>query len=174
MSNRQIEVLRNVPIFAGLGDAELIKLSKLLENKKFQAGDVLVREGDLASEMYVIFEGSVRVERERPGTDTPPLVITTLAEGSCFGEMALIDIQPRSASVVAETSGEMEIFHNGDFLQLSEWNIHSFALIVMNIAREISRRLRGANKTLLELSKSGEPEGEKDRELIHRIGRSVP
>ena len=172
MSDHQIEVLQQIPILAGIGEEDLLKLCSLLENRTFRAGDVLVREGDLASEMYVVFEGRVRVERDLPGGDA--LQIATLGPGSCFGEMALIDIQPRSASVIAETDGELEVLHNMDFLTLTEWNINSFALIVMNIAREISRRLRGANKALLELTTSSESTRAHAKRIIPKVGRGVP
>src|SRR5687768_4471847 len=85
--------LRTVPIFGGLEDGELRRVDSYADIRTYPVGATLVQEGDLAKEMFVILRGSVEI---RKGEQT----LNRLGRGDCVGEMSLIDIQPRSASVV--------------------------------------------------------------------------
>lgn len=68
--------------------------------------------------------------------------------GDTFGEMELIDIQPCAATVRADKKTSVVTFTNADLYTLSKWNLKTYAMIIMNLAREISRRLRAANEAL--------------------------
>jgi len=78
--------------------------------------------------------------------------------GDTFGEMELIDIQPCAATVRAETDTTAVTFTNADLYHISKWNLKTYAMIIMNLAREISRRLR-ANNSLLSLELYGRQDG---------------
>lgn len=139
--------LRTVPIFGGLEDAELARLWSYTEVHAHAAGDVILREGELAKEMFVLLEGSVEIFSTDPttGAEQP---LRTLNKGDCFGEMALIDIQPRSASVRTLTPVRLMVIGFDDLIRVYQFNMQTYTIIVLNIAREISRRLRRANEQL--------------------------
>ena len=94
--NERIELLRNVPLFSGLSDRHLRAIARHTDEVTVKEGKVLARQGETGREFLVIVDGSARVERD--GT-----TISRLGSGTFFGEMSLIDGQPRTASVVAET-----------------------------------------------------------------------
>jgi CRP-like cAMP-binding protein len=92
--------------------------------------------------MFVLEAGEVAVLRRWEGQH---LTLGHLREGDCFGEMALIDLFPRSATVQAvETCNAIEL-STESFHRLAEVDLEQFALLHMNIARELSRRLRVAD-----------------------------
>ena len=76
--------------------------------------------------------------------------------GDCFGEMALIDIQPRSASVRSLEDSLLFCFSNRAFGSLRDWNLRTYTLITLNLAREISRRLRRTDALLAEFAESSD------------------
>jgi CRP/FNR family transcriptional regulator, cyclic AMP receptor protein len=102
----------------------------------FKAGSVIFREGDEARELFVIKSGQVRIQI---GNKT----ITELAPDSIFGEMALIDNEPRSATAVAVTDVELVPVSEKQFLFLVSQTPY-FALKVMRV---LAQRLRATNKT---------------------------
>jgi CRP-like cAMP-binding protein len=96
--------------------------------------------------MYVLESGRAAVVKEWQGRE---LLLRELGPGDCFGEMALIDLSPRSASVQAlEDCSAFEIFA-ASLHQLYQRDLEQFALIQMNMARELSRRLRATDERLL-------------------------
>ena len=125
---------------------EAIKLSHQLlaaagsPTTTFAAGEVIFREGDKADKMYVVLSGEVEVHLQ--GT-----VIDTLAQGATFGEMALIDGSPRSATVVAKTSSEVAGINEKTFVLLVD-EMPYFALSTM---RNLVDRLRRTNEQWLAL-----------------------
>jgi CRP-like cAMP-binding protein len=86
-------------------------------------------------------------------------LLRTLERGDCFGEMALIDLQPRSASVRAIEDCEAIRLSAANLYQVYEKNVEQFTMIQMNLGREISRRLRDADERIFE-SRMGAPEAE--------------
>jgi CRP/FNR family cyclic AMP-dependent transcriptional regulator len=108
-----------------------------IETRKIRAGDVIFREGDKADELFVIKSGSVRIQ---VGNRT----MADLAADNIFGEMALIDNEPRSATAVAITDVELVPISEKRFLFLVSQTPY-FALKVM---RTLAQRLRATNKSL--------------------------
>ena len=103
--------------------------------RRYKAGDVIFREGEPAQELYIVKSGRVEV---RLGNR----VLDTLPELSIFGEMALVDRSPRSATVVAATDTTIVPVGEKQFLFLVSRTPH-FAL---NVMRVLAQRLRSANK----------------------------
>ncbi len=93
------EVLRNAPIFKGLTGKDLGKILPLLEEENFNPESYIIREGSVGDSMYIISEGSVRVLKSVNKVEE--MVINHMYHDSYFGELALIDNLPRSASIVA-------------------------------------------------------------------------
>ncbi len=143
---RNIDFFRNVPIFGGVPDCELVRVCTYADWRRYEAGEVVVREGELAKAMFVVLEGRVAV---RKGPEERQLC--ELSSGDCFGEMAIIDIQPRSATVVATESAVLMALGFDDLCRIQQSNLETFTLIVLNVAREISRRLRATNELVAEL-----------------------
>jgi CRP/FNR family cyclic AMP-dependent transcriptional regulator len=107
-----------------------------IDAQSFKAGGVIFREGDEARELFVIKSGQVRIQI---GNRT----VTELVADSIFGEMALIDNEPRSATAVAVTDVELVAVSEKQFLFLVGQTPY-FALRVMRV---LAQRLRATNKT---------------------------
>lgn len=142
MDARRIALLQQMPLFGGIR-ADIIEflLSECAE-RRVPCGEFFFREGDAGESMFVLEAG--RAEVRKAGRDGSRL-LTTLGPGDCLGEMALLDLSGRSASVQAvEDCSGFEIFA-ANLYQLYERDVEQFSLIQMNIARELSRRLRAAD-----------------------------
>ena len=147
MSSSRIDLLQQMPVF---GAASADTLSFILEGTRdvvVPAGECFFRRGDEAHSLFVLESGRVEVTREHEGRD---FRLTTLGPGDCFGEMAFIEVRSRNATVRAlEDCAAIEIpletLH-----ALYERDVDQYLLIQMNLAREISRRLREASRLRFE------------------------
>jgi CRP-like cAMP-binding protein len=137
-------MLKDVGLFGGLTDEILGTLARELPTRHVEAGEVVVKEGDDAREMYVVIGGELEVVKEaRMGGDVR---VALFGPGDWFGEMAIIDPQPRSATVRAVAPTMVLCITAEDVERLLyRRDVKSYALFVMNIARELSRRLRVAD-----------------------------
>ncbi len=139
MKPLQMELLQRMPIFGAIREDTLHFLLDRVQEVHLEAGQLFFREGDRAESMYVLETGKVAVLKGWHGHE---LLLHYLQSGDCFGEMALLDLFPRSASVRAETACKAMELGCTDLYRLFERDAEQFALIQMNIGREISRRLR--------------------------------
>jgi CRP/FNR family transcriptional regulator, cyclic AMP receptor protein len=145
MHGDRVELLQRMPIFGALREDTLETLlvdAPLVERR---AGECFFREHDAATAMYVLEVGRVLVFRSWHGGDHP---LHALHAGDCFGEMALMDLQPRSASVRALEDCRAIELATSALYRLFERDPEQFALIQMNLGRELSRRLRAADDAL--------------------------
>ncbi len=146
-------LLPDLAIFSGLAPDEIEKVMTLLKWCEFEPGELIARQGDIGSVMYIVGQGECEVVVDMgPGAD--PLVLATVGLGACLGEMALIEIKPRSASIRAAGNCGLFQLTNSDFLHLYEWNLHTYTLMVLNVARELSRRLRRSNHVITACARS--------------------
>lgn len=106
-------------------------------------GDLVYEEGDPAHEMYVVVEGKLEVFKPSRSIDLP---LTELVPGDFFGDMSFIDMQPRSATVRAADHTALWKLSYGELRKTYEQDLKCYTLVVMNIARELSRRLRRADR----------------------------
>lgn len=142
MDARRIALLQQMPLFGGIRADILEFLLSECAERRVPRGEFFFREGDAGESLFVLEAG--RAEVRKAGRDGSRL-LSTLGPGDCLGEMALIDLSGRSASVQAiEDCSGFEIFA-ANLYQLYERDVEQFALIQMNIARELSRRLRAAD-----------------------------
>jgi CRP/FNR family transcriptional regulator, cyclic AMP receptor protein len=138
--------LRNIGLFGALPEEVLAHLAATLTPATPSAGDVVFREGEEAREMFVVVSGEIEVlKRSKRGIDAR---VALLGPGDWFGEMGLLDVQPRSATVRALAPARMLRITSADFDALYRYDVKSYALIVLNLARELSRRLRVADGIL--------------------------
>lgn len=139
--------LRGIGLFGALSDEVLIYLCETLEARQIAAGDLVFREGDGGRELYVVLEGQLEVlKRSSAGVDTP---VATLGPEAWFGEMSVIDVQPRSATVRAVAPSRLLRVRAADLDALYRRDLKAYALVVLNLARELSRRLRAADGLLV-------------------------
>ena len=143
-----LELLRGMAIFGALNDDTLRLILDGSETVEVAAGESFFQEGDRATALYVLQSGSVVVERHWQDSS---IVLGRLKRGDCVGEMSLIDMQPRSASVRAlEDCRAMKIVF-AMLHRLYKQELEQYAMIMMNLGREVSRRLRLADEHLLQL-----------------------
>ncbi len=143
-SQADLDFLAGIPIFGGLPDAQLSTIYHRSERHEFAPEQVLVKEGDLGDAVYVLLKGQVVVRK-----GARPEILGTLGPGDCIGEMAIIDIQPRSASVFTTESTTVLRLDCPTLFQIQREDLGAYTMLVMNCAREISRRLRTANTRIL-------------------------
>jgi CRP-like cAMP-binding protein len=144
-----VELLQQMPIFGGIGDAALRVLLEPAPTISVAAGAFFFRERDPADCMYVLESGRVEVLKDWAGRE---LLLRELGAGDCFGEMALLDLFPRSASVRALDACRALALTPAHLARLFEHDVEQFALIQMNIAREMSRRLREVDELLFRVT----------------------
>lgn len=148
MTPGRLALLQAMPIFGALRDDALDVLLEGAPTVQRARGQYYFREGDTAQAMYVIETGAVEVQKRWEGSDWP---LHPLHAGDCFGEMALMDLFPRSASVrVVEDCLAIEIAITA-LHRLAERDMEQFALIQMNIGREVCRRLRATDELLFQV-----------------------
>lgn len=145
MAATRIELLQAMPIFGALRADALQFLLELSRTVTVPAGQYFFREGDQAVRVYVLEAGRVAVLKRWQGQALP---LHERGRGDCFGEMALLDLFPRSASVRGLEDGSALALTAADLLRLFERDAEQFALIQMKIGRELSRRLRQSDEAL--------------------------
>jgi CRP-like cAMP-binding protein len=147
-----VATLRAAGIFGALSDEVLTTFGQSLSTERFATGDVVFREGDPARCLYVLLEGEVEVVKRSHGTREHRVAV--LGPTDCFGEMSLIDVQPRSATVRAISPLRVLRVNSEDFDRLYRQDVKSYALVALNIARDLSRRLRVADAILADVAGS--------------------
>ena len=145
LSAARLELLQRMPIFGAIRDDVLEFVLERTRTVSVPEGAFFFRENDAASCMYVLESGRVAVLKSWQGRE---LLVKHFQQGDCFGEMALMDLLPRSASVRAEADCTALELLPATLLALFERDIEQFALIQMNIGREVCRRLREADELL--------------------------
>ena len=107
----KLELLRQVPLFAGCSKRELGEISTLADELGLPAGTTLIEEGRQGHEFFVLVDGEVDVRRKGRK-------VTSLGGGSFFGEMALVSSKPRNATVTATTPVRVLVVHEQAFRRL--------------------------------------------------------
>jgi CRP/FNR family transcriptional regulator, cyclic AMP receptor protein len=155
-SEARIELLQHMPIFGGIRADVLQFLLGLCPVVSVPAKEFFFREHDQADSMFVLEAGKVAVVKSWRGQE---YVLSILKEGDCFGEMAIMDLGPRSASIRAVEDCTAIHLSAANLYQVYEQDSKQFALIQMNMGREVSRRLREADSRLFR-ARMGMPEAD--------------
>jgi len=137
------EVLRTVPLFQALRAGDLRHLAGLASVRSYKAGGVIVKQDDTAVALYCILSGGVRIERQRPDGEGQ-VTLAELGPGGFFGEMALLDDFPRSASVVATAPTQCALISKWDFQK----ELKAHPEIGLALLRVLSRRVRTLDEQL--------------------------
>ncbi len=132
--------LREIGLFGALAEDVLEHLARSIKTVRATPGETIFHEGESGREMFVVLDGEVEVtKRSRRGRDTR---VALLGPADWFGEMSVLDMQARSATVRAVAPSRLARFTSEDMDALYRFDLKSYALIVLNIARDLSRRLR--------------------------------
>jgi len=135
--------LRSAPVFGGLEGRSLESVRSMLRPLQLSAGAVIFSDGELGRTMYLLARGEVEVRGRSAGGRSVPIV--RLGPGECFGEMALVELQPRSATVVATKASVLYSLNNLDLYRLFQNDNYAYVIVLQNICRLLSRRLRKAD-----------------------------
>jgi CRP-like cAMP-binding protein len=147
MQEPRIELLQKMPIFGGIRDDTLAFLLGRSGMVHVRSGDYFFREDDAAQSVFVLETGRAAILKRWQGEQR---LLRNLEQGDCFGEMALMDMKSRSASVLAIADCSAIELSAGCLLELYERDLEQFTLIQMNMGREVSRRLRETDDRLFE------------------------
>lgn len=150
-SESRIRFLQSHALFGGLTDEQILPVLALLRDENFAPGEIIVSEGEPGDRMHFILSGTASVFKDATPDipdDDACAALSVMKPGDAFGEMALIDVQARSASVRALAPMETLSLSNRDLHKLYKTHPELFTMIILNIARELSRRLRRADAKL--------------------------
>jgi len=141
---RPAELFAQIPLFQGLSDEDREALAERLAEKSFKAGDIVFSQGEKGSSMYVVQSGAVQIYLPSKEKDLPPVVLKDLHTGEYFGELAIFDDKPRSASVRAVVDTVLlELTRD----ELAE-HLGRSQKAAMTILAEMAERLRETNAML--------------------------
>jgi CRP/FNR family cyclic AMP-dependent transcriptional regulator len=129
-------MLDKIPLFSGLPEEALTKIEQHGSIKSYKKNTIVINEGDETDSLYVILSGRVKVFLS--GEDGREAVLNHQGPGEYFGEMALIDRQPRAASVMTLEPSRFMIISRGDFMDCLAANPE----IAMNLIRPLNSRIR--------------------------------
>jgi CRP/FNR family transcriptional regulator, cyclic AMP receptor protein len=141
--------LGQIPIFGGLSSQFLQWIIEAGTMGNVPEGAQVISEGEPARSLFVVCEGELEICKL--GSHGSEVRLAVLKAGDCVGEMSLIDIQPRSATVRTLTPAVLFRLSHVEIGKLYQQHPEVYTLLVLNIAREISRRLRLADKLLADM-----------------------
>jgi len=134
------ELLIRCPLFAELSAGEADSLAAFLRRRRYRAGEPVFREGDPGTAFYVVETGEVKILLG--GSEGKEVVLALFGPGEFFGELALLDGEPRSADAVVTTAAELLILVREDFLRF----LRDMPGVAVNMLASLSRRLRRTDR----------------------------
>ena len=154
--------LRNVELFSGLLAEQLAALEQTAEMRAYESGEVIFQEGDPGDGIYIVLEGLVQVSTRV--SETERRVLTRVEPGDFFGEMAILDDRPRSATASAESDTKVYFLHRDDLIKILDQS----PKLAVSLLREFSLRLRDFNRRYVQESLQAER-----LTLVGRFARSI-
>jgi CRP/FNR family transcriptional regulator, cyclic AMP receptor protein len=145
-----IAQLQRYSLFGGLLAEDIEQVRPYLELASWHTGEYVIKEGEANGRLHFVLDGLVRVSKRNR-------TLVDLGEGETFGEVELLDVMPAVASIVALRPTKLAMISNRSLHSLYKSNPALFAMLVMNLARDLARRLRRMDE--LACSCNG-PEGE--------------
>lgn len=141
-----IDFLKKVPFFSNLNETHLGYIADICAKKQLKAGTILFREKEPGSDFFIVQSGSIKLYMSNQSGDEK--ILSIFKSGDSFGELALIDGKPRSASAQALENSTMIVLGAADFLELLKWNFE----ITLCIMQELAKRLRDTNQHVHDLT----------------------
>lgn len=159
VTQAEAAALRNtlgaVPFFQALTPEELDSIVALGRLVPYAKGAVLFREGDPGEALYIVVDGSVRISKVVPGAQEEAMAF--MVQGACFGEMALFDGFPRSATAIAHENCRVLVIHRQAFEDLLEGDPVIARKILWAFCRSLSVRLRETTDRIVALFAMARP-----------------
>jgi CRP/FNR family cyclic AMP-dependent transcriptional regulator len=141
--------LLQTPFFGGLEEVALDCILGMTKERRCTVGEAVFNEGEQGRSMYVVLEGRLIASRMTRGTRVR---LRHFNAGDFFGEMTLIEMQPRAWTVSAEQPARLLELSGSDMHRLYEKNIKAYVLVLQNVNRELCRRVRMSDNRLAELA----------------------
>lgn len=142
-------ILKKIPIFGGFDDEQMYKIFSVLEDVRYDKGKHIFKQGDPPTHIYIILKGRVRFIKERKEQGEEDQIIYEFGEGRCIGEDSVIGIHPHTLTAMAVENVELAMISKKALLDIFETDKDLFAHLILNISREISRRLKMTDNLLL-------------------------
>ena len=139
MTAQTADFLATIPLFSGLAHDELLRFAEVTRERSYPKGSVILFQDDPGDSLYVLRQGRVKVVLI--GEDGREVILGVLEAGAHFGELTLIDDQPRSAHVIAMEDAQLLVLRREDFRKRVEEN----PSVAWALLTELSRRLRRAD-----------------------------
>lgn len=140
----QPSVLKKFDLLNGLSEEQLENIIPLMVQAEYDLNDTIITEGKSNDKIYFIINGQVEIIKGNT-------LIARLGEGSAFGDMEVLDVIPATASARALSQVSVLTIANRALRAIYNMDVKTFSLIIMNLARELSRRLRKMDETLASL-----------------------
>jgi CRP/FNR family transcriptional regulator, cyclic AMP receptor protein len=136
-----LEKLKKIPFLKGIKDNDdyMTRLLGIIKIRKYQEGRYVIREGEIGSELFIVYKGGVEIRKRTRAGDDYTVIILRAEDNAFFGEMALIDDDKRSATVITLENSIFLVIAKEDFITLG----NQFPAIGLPITRAISRILAG-------------------------------
>jgi len=139
--NLRLDTLKYISLFRHLSMKELVKVLEVMRVEKWKPGEVVIREGETGHSLYVIVEGELEVSRGGKA-------LAELQSGDHFGEMALLNAKPRSATVKALTKARLLVMDKSRFQELLQKEVSLGMKLLWTFAQVLSLRLDTANEPI--------------------------
>lgn len=138
------EGLKRFDLFAALDEAQLWAVAQLLEEERHAAGATIFAEGDSGDRMYLVDEGAVRISKRIHDGGEEALAV--FRDGDYFGELSLVDEQPRSADAVADSDVVLQALSRENFHALIGSDSKATTAMMLALVRTLAGRLRETNE----------------------------
>ena len=147
--SEEAHAIRKVPIFENLSPKEITAVEKLIHKRSYVTDEEIFREKDPGGGMYIIMDGKVSIVKNYGGDHGQTLA--TLEDGDFFGEIALLDESPRTATAISLSDSMILGFYRTDLYELVDRRPKLAVKIIVNLARVVSERLRHSNANAQDL-----------------------
>jgi CRP/FNR family transcriptional regulator, cyclic AMP receptor protein len=135
------QALQKYSLFGGLAEEQIESIIPLMQYEQYGPGDFIITEGKPNDKIYFLIEGQVEVTKK----DT---VLSRFSEGEAFGEMEVLDVMAAVATIKSLSSVTLMSISNKNLREIYKLDVKIFSLMIMNLARDLSRRLRKADEKL--------------------------
>ncbi|MDH4224146.1 MAG: cyclic nucleotide-binding domain-containing protein [Deltaproteobacteria bacterium] len=151
MNPQILQTLKTTPLFRYFGDKEdkLAVISSFMKNRFVPRGAVLIREGELGDEMFILHKGGVEITKTTMEKDQYTVARLNADDSPFFGELALLDEDKRSATITAIEDCEVLVLTRGDFVHLGDANPDIGLVLMRQLSKILSHRLRTTNEDVI-------------------------
>jgi len=150
---KSISVLKGSSLFSYFSGEELVMVAGMVCTRQYKKGELIFREGEEGDELFLVEEGKVAISK--PVKGNLEQVLAHLGPGDHFGEMAILEKIPRTASATAEENCVLLVISEGDLLRMMEVHPKAAAKIMFNLLRTFNARLKATTEQVREAVRWG-------------------